>query len=161
MDGVNITNTGLRRGRRPTRSCSARWARGVTTDFIKETQVKTAGFEAEYGQATGGVVNVVTKSGSNEFHGSVFGYFRPAGLESDWQAAADRRTARSTRPARENTDFGVTLGGPLMKDKLFFFGAFNPQYQTRTLIGARTSFPLAQPGRGRPQAAGSCPTPAS
>ena len=42
---------------------------GVTTDFIKETQVKTGGFEAEYGQATGGVVNVVTKSGENAFHG--------------------------------------------------------------------------------------------
>ena len=54
---------------------------GVTTDFIKETQVKTAGFEAEYGQATGGVVNVVTKSGTNQFSGSVFGYFQPSGLE--------------------------------------------------------------------------------
>ena len=53
-------------------------------DFVKEIQVKTGGYEAEFGQSTGGVVNVITKSGSNEFRGSVFGYARPSKLEGDW-----------------------------------------------------------------------------
>src|SRR5207253_1144471 len=58
---------------------------GVTTDFIKETQVKTAGFEAEYGQSTGGVVSVVTQSGTNNFHGSVYGFLRPQQFEGGYK----------------------------------------------------------------------------
>ena len=78
---------------------------GVTTDFIKETQVKTAGFEAEYGQATGGVVNVVTKSGTNNFSGSLFGYARPGALEGEWEELDSpngtvRRSSSPTRPSR-------------------------------------------------------------
>src|SRR5262249_50529173 len=53
-------------------------------DFVKEVQVKTGGYEAEFGQATGGVVNVVTKSGSNDLRGSVFGYARPTKTEGNW-----------------------------------------------------------------------------
>jgi hypothetical protein len=84
VDGVNITNTGY--GALGSYSIVfGSLGNGVTTDFIKETQVKTAGFEAEYGQATGGVVNVVTNSGTNTFHGSVYGFIRPDALESDFQ----------------------------------------------------------------------------
>lgn len=84
VDGVNITNTGY--GAVGSYSIVfGSLGSGVTTDFIKETQVKTAGFEAEYGQATGGVVNVVTQSGTNSFHGSVFGYMRPDALSSSWK----------------------------------------------------------------------------
>ena len=57
-------------------------------------QVKTGGYEAEFGQATGGVVNVVTKSGTNDFRGSVFGYTQPAALEGGLQAVSSRRTDR-------------------------------------------------------------------
>jgi hypothetical protein len=80
VDGVNITDSGFG-AIGAYNSTYGSLGSGVTTDFIKETQVKTGGFEAEYGQATGGVVNVVTKSGENAFHGSVFGYMRPYGLE--------------------------------------------------------------------------------
>ena len=52
---------------------------GTPFDFMKEVQVKTGGYEAEYGQATGGVVNVVTKSGTNSLRGTAFGYVRPTG----------------------------------------------------------------------------------
>src|SRR5438034_11806680 len=54
-------------------------------DFVKEIQVKTGGYEAEFGQSTGGVVNVVTKSGSNDFRGSVFTYARPDKTEGTWK----------------------------------------------------------------------------
>jgi hypothetical protein len=130
VDGVNITNTGY--GAVGSYSIVfGSLGSGVTTDFIKETQVKTAGFEAEYGQSTGGVINVVTQSGTNSFHGSLFGYFRPDSLESDWeQLVTPHGTVNTT--ATQNSDFGLTLGGPLMKDKIFFFGAFNPQFQNRT-----------------------------
>ena len=133
VDGVNITNSGY--GAVGSYSIVfGSLGAGVTTDFIQETQVKTAGFEAEYGQATGGVVNVVTKAGSNDLHGSVYGFFSEAALESDWRQLQTVNGSVNTT-GRTNRDFGATLGGPLMKDRLFFFGAFNPQYQTRTIIG--------------------------
>ena len=69
------TRATARSGR--TRSCSDRSATRTPFDFVKEVQVKTGGYEAEFGQSTGGVVNVVTKSGSNDLRGSLFGYARP------------------------------------------------------------------------------------
>jgi hypothetical protein len=132
VDGVNISNQGFG-GVGVYSIVFGSLGTGVTTDFIKETQVKTAGFEAEYGQATGGVVNVVTKSGTNDFHGSLFGYFAPAGLEATRnQDSSPNGTVNDT--GANNYDFGVTIGAPVVKDKLFFFGAFNPQYQTLTRI---------------------------
>ncbi|MBI3932937.1 MAG: TonB-dependent receptor [Acidobacteria bacterium] len=143
VDGVNITNTGY--GAIGSYSIVfGSLGTGVTTDFIKETQVKTAGFEAEYGQATGGVVNVVTQSGGNDFHGSVFGYFRPEALEGDWEQLQTENGSVNTT-ATETSDFGITLSGPIMKNKLFFFGAFNPQFQRRTRI-APEGFPLESLG---------------
>jgi hypothetical protein len=151
VDGVNITNTGY--GAVGSYSIVfGSLGAGVTTDFIKETQVKTAGFEAEYGQSTGGVVNVVTQSGTNALHGSLYGFLRPKQFEGDWRQL---ETARGTvnQTATNNSDLGVTLGGPLMKDKLFFFGAFNPQFQRSTFIAPQNknaagnfSFPLAALG---------------
>src|SRR5438105_1997343 len=73
------------------RSCSINLGSlgsGVTVDFIQEVQVKTAGYEAQYGSATGGVVNVVTKSGSNDVRGSGFLYAQP-----EFGQASFRRTS--------------------------------------------------------------------
>lgn len=139
VDGVNITNAGF--GGVGTYSIVfGSLGTGVTTDFIQETQVKTAGFEAEYGQATGGVVNIVTRSGSNALRGSVFGYFSPPQLEAGYkQLQTPNGTVNTT--GRREADFGFTLGGPAVRDRLFFFAAFNPQFQRRTLI-APEGFPL-------------------
>jgi len=137
VDGVNITDTGFG-AIGAYNSTFGSLGSGVTTDFIKETQVKTGGFEAEYGQATGGVVNVVTKGGGNEFHGSVFGFFRPDAMESSWkQFQAANGIVNTT--GRQDGDVGVSLGGPLAKDKLFFFGTFNPQFQNRKFIAPDAS----------------------
>ena len=62
---------------------------GVTFDFIQEVQVKTAGYEAQYGQATGGVVSVVTKTGTNQLRGTVFGYTQPAGVQGSFTPVSD------------------------------------------------------------------------
>jgi Carboxypeptidase regulatory-like domain/TonB-dependent Receptor Plug Domain len=143
VDGVNIANVGY--GGIGSYSIEFNsLGSGVTTDFVKETQVKTAGFEAEYGQATGGVVNVVTKSGSNLFKGSAFTYFQSAALEAGWkQLSTPNGTVNSA--GTENIDYGVGMGGPILRDRLFFYGTFNPQFQTRTLT-APSDFPLASLG---------------
>ena len=99
-------------------------------------------------------MNVVTKSGSNQFSGAVFGYFRPDALEGDWDQP-DHAQGTVNTTARNEYDFGVSLGGPLVKDKAFFFATFNPQFQRRTFVappegtsvtGARVVFPYAAAG---------------
>jgi hypothetical protein len=140
VDGVNITDEGY--GGVGVYSISyGSLGSGVTQDFIKETQVKTGGFEAEYGMATGGVVNVVTQSGTNAFHGAVFGYLRPDKFESSFKQLSTP-LGNANYVGTQATDFGVSLGGPLIKDKLFAFGVFNPQF-TRETYRATANLPLA------------------
>jgi hypothetical protein len=143
IDGVNITNTGY--GALGSYSIyHGSLGNGVTTDFIAETQVKTAGFEAEYGQATGGVMNVITKSGSNDFHGSVYGFFRPEAFESDFRQLQTENGTVNDR-GTQSYDFGASIGAPIVKERLFFFGAVNPQFDDRKLI-APAGFPLERLG---------------
>jgi len=143
VDGVNITNAGYG-GVGSYSIIFGSLGSGVTTDFIKETQVKTAGFEAEYGQSTGGVVNVVTQSGTNSFRGNIFGYTRPGGTESTYKQL-DTPNGTVNTVSRNEYDFGLSVGGPLLKDKVFFYGTFNPQYQNRTFT-APTGFALSSLG---------------
>lgn len=143
IDGVNITDVGFG-GFGAYNSVYGSLGAGVTSDFIKETEVKTAGFEAEYGQTTGGVVNVITKSGTNAFSGSIFGYTRPSSLEASWdQLTTPNGTVNTT--GTDNHDVGVSLGGRIVADRLFFFGTYNPQWQTRTFI-APEGFPYRSVG---------------
>jgi outer membrane receptor protein involved in Fe transport len=147
VDGVDITNPGY--GALGSYSIVfGSLGTGVTYDFIQEVQVKTAGFEAEYGQATGGVVNVVTKSGSNNLRGTAFTYWRPEALEGDY---AQVETINATRPEAVNftgsqvSDAGIEIGGPVLTDRLFFFGAIDPQWERTSLI-APEGFPLRDLG---------------
>ncbi len=140
IDGVNVSNTGFGAMGSYSRQYGS-LGTGVTSDFIKETQVKTGGFEAEYGQATGGVVNVVTQSGTNAFHGSVFGYWRAHWAESDWKQLQTENGTVNTQSS-DALDYGASMGGPLVKDRLFFFGTFNPTYD-RLTRAAPPGFPLA------------------
>jgi len=96
-------------------------------DFVQEVDVKTGGYQAEYGRATGGIVNVVTKSGGNEFHGSVFVNWSP--FEATRRQTGQLGEAiRIQRSQRYNLDFGAELGGPIIKDKLWFYAGFAPQF---------------------------------
>lgn len=139
VDGVNITNAGY--GALGSYSIVfGSLGNGVPFDFIKETQVKTGGYEAEFGQSTGGVVNVVTKSGTNTLRGSVFGYFRPEGLESAYkQVTTVNGTVNITNT--RSTDTGIETGGPIVSNRLFFFAAVDPQW-LRTKYIAPEGFPL-------------------
>ncbi|MEZ4365901.1 MAG: TonB-dependent receptor [Kofleriaceae bacterium] len=100
----------------------------VINDFLEEIEVITGGYGAEFGRATGGVVQAVTKSGSNEFKGSVFGYFRNDAMIGD----VERSPIQVASIDFENnidydTDFGFDLGGPIIKDRLWFYVGFGPQ----------------------------------
>ncbi len=90
----------------------------VGVDFIEEVSIKTANFSAEYGRNSGAAVNIVTRSGANELHGSVFEYHRNEGLDANNYFNNSRNVPRSDL---KYNDFGGALGGPVIKDKLFFF----------------------------------------
>ncbi|HNG91254.1 MAG TPA: TonB-dependent receptor [Acidobacteriota bacterium] len=135
VDGVEVTE--ITQGR-------LRSSKNTPLDFVKEVQVKSAGYEAEYGGATGGVVNVVTKSGTNEFHGE--GRFE---YTSDSFRAEDNPTQRlnpldprqqtveyfANPRGKDNTRLinpNFTIGGPVIKDRLWFFLGYAPQYEVQT-----------------------------
>src|SRR4029077_897851 len=88
-------------------------------DAIAEFQVQTAMYPAEFGRASGGQVNVVTKSGGNAFHGSAFEFLRNNALD-----ARPFNLPTPTLPEYRRNQFGATLGGPAMKSKLFWFVAY-------------------------------------
>lgn len=88
----------------------------ITLEAVKEFQIVASGANAEFGRTAGGVVNVITKSGTNDFHGSAFEYFRTEALTA---AASDGTPLTGFR----RNQFGGSFGGPLIKNKLFFFAA--------------------------------------
>jgi hypothetical protein len=130
IDGVDVSN--VRRG-------SLDSASSIPFEFIKEIQVKSAGFEAEFGGATGGVVNVVTRSGGNDFHGEVALMFTGAALNSSPRGFFQRNPTDVTKAEffkpkeDEYQSFfpGVTLSGPIIKERLNFFTSYFPEF-TRT-----------------------------
>src|SRR6266478_6543916 len=88
----------------------------ITLEAVKEFQIIASGANAEYGRTAGGVVNVVTKSGTNELHGSLFEFFRTEALTA---ATSDGKPLDNFN----RNQFGGGIGGPIRKDKLFFFAA--------------------------------------
>jgi hypothetical protein len=93
----------------------------VSLDAIEEFRVETSTFAPEYGRTPGAQISVVTKSGTNAFHGTAFEYVRNDKLDAnDWFANAKGLA----RPELRQNDFGGVLGGPIQKDKLFFFGSY-------------------------------------
>lgn len=101
----------------------------LSVEFVKEVNVITSGYLPEYGRSTGGILNVVTKSGSNEFHGSVFANMAPGFLQT---AGTEVQQAGSVVSARGRTwnlgDFGAELGGPILQDKLWFYVGVAPSF---------------------------------
>lgn len=89
----------------------------VTPEAVAQTQTLSNGYSAEFGRAAGGQVNVLLKSGTNQFHGSALGQWRPTPLQAI-------PTLVTVQPDRSWNDEAFTLGGPIVKDRLFFFGQF-------------------------------------
>ncbi len=86
-------------------------------DAIQEFNLQSSNFSAEYGNAAGGVVNIVTKSGTNEIHGTAFEFLRDGALNA-------RNFFAPVHDTLKRHQFGGSVGGPIVKDKLFFFGTF-------------------------------------
>jgi outer membrane receptor protein involved in Fe transport len=93
-------------------------------EFVQEVEIKTGAYGPEYGRSTGGIFNVITKSGGNQFHGDIFGYGTTKGLVRD---VKNFPFTGSAATGFSEADIGGDIGGPIVKDKLWFFGAFNPQ----------------------------------
>ncbi|MEZ5467700.1 MAG: carboxypeptidase regulatory-like domain-containing protein [Lysobacterales bacterium] len=125
IDGVNTSDAfGLESNSLPTPK------QPISMDVIDAINVSVANYDVTIGGATGAVINAVTKSGTNEFHGSVYGTYR----ENDWSG----KNQNDVRPDIFDTDetYGGTFGGPLIEDKLFFFA----NYEKSTFSGVGTNF---------------------
>ncbi|HEX2711482.1 MAG TPA: TonB-dependent receptor, partial [Candidatus Acidoferrales bacterium] len=135
VNGVNITNAGY--GALGTYSnIYGSLGSGVQFDFVKEVQVKTSGYEANYGQALGGVVNVITKSGGNTYHGGAYFYGSPDLFEARRRQSDDVRFNKGTILAGSSAyDVGGELGGYLIRDRLFWFGAYDHLWNRDRLRG--------------------------
>ncbi len=121
IDGINTTNVikGIQ-------------GKDINNEFIQEVEVKTSGYQAEYGRNTGGVVNVITKSGGNEFHGGIFGYYNDLSLAAGQKQVttppfSEVGNSQTTTVATKNTrsEGGMDLGGYAWKDRVWFFAAYD------------------------------------
>ncbi len=130
VDGVDFTQPffgGIRGGER------SNAAPTLPQESVREFQVVAAGYSAEFGRSSGGIINVVTKSGTNEFRGSAFYVIRPEQLaraNSFAKALADQRLdalGLEATLAPTQQQFGGSVGGPIFKDKLFYFASYEQQ----------------------------------
>ena len=109
----------------------------MVTDFVEEVQVKSSGYTAEYGGSTGGVINVLSKSGSNQWRGDALLYYESDALDSDSRPTLrlkptnDRESEYVTYPKDEynRLEPGFSLGGPIVRDKVWFFAGYIPQFR--------------------------------
>ncbi len=125
IDGADNNNTFF--GQALGRTGSGRAPYQFSQDAVKEFQVNRNAYSAEYGRAGGAVINVVTKSGTNEFHGTAFEFFRDKGLNTNDYINVINGRAKSNYHYNQ---FGASLGGPILKDQLFFFANYDGQRNT-------------------------------
>ncbi len=129
IDGIETTNL-----------VSGTSGKRLISDFVEEVQVKSSGYTAEFGGATGGVINAMTKSGTNEMHGSGIFNYQSSSLAGSPTPTLRRNLVNDniaeyiTYPKDEEsrTEPGFTLGGPLVRDRAWFFGAYLPVMETIT-----------------------------
>jgi hypothetical protein len=153
VDGADDNNTFF--GQTTGRTGSGRAPYQFSQDAVQEFQVNSNGYSAELGRAGGAVINVVTKSGTNAFHGSAFEYYRDRGIAANDPVVklnhALNPALSDRKPAYHFHQFGGGLGGPIVKNRAFFFfdydGQRNTQLNTVTLnlptIAAPTTFQAA------------------
>jgi outer membrane receptor protein involved in Fe transport len=127
IDGADNNNTFF--GQTLGRTGSGRAPYQFSQDAVQEFQVNRNAYSAEYGRAGGAVINVVTKSGTNEFHGSAFEFYRDKSLNANSWVNKTAAPARARSPFRVN-QFGGSLGGPILKDRAFFFLSYDAQRRT-------------------------------
>jgi hypothetical protein len=142
IDGIETTN--LQNGTS---------GKNVIVDFIEEVQVKSSGYTAEFGGATGGVINAVTKSGTNDFHGSLIYNFEGSSLEGARRPTLRTNLTNSNaaeyvsypKDDRTRHEPGFAIGGPIARNRMWFFGAYQPALTTneRTVTTESAANPAA------------------
>ncbi|MBC7899789.1 MAG: carboxypeptidase regulatory-like domain-containing protein [Saprospiraceae bacterium] len=134
VDGADFTDNSINAARST-----------VSQEAVQEYQVTTNSYLPEFGRATGGIVNVVTKSGTNEFTGNVFGFIRDKSIQARNAFAPVIDGDPEKRPPYTRVQYGATFGGPIIKEKTFFFGSFEQRrrqesgFFTSDIIGPQTA----------------------
>src|SRR5262245_60836207 len=135
IDGVDNNDTSSN-GVRPT----------ISQEAVSEFQINRSGYNAEFGRATGGVINIASKSGENQFHGNVYNYFRNERLDARNAFA----TSQSQDPPFKRNQPGFTFGGPIRKDRVFFFTAYESLFRRESAFTTILSDPsILQPTAGQ------------
>lgn len=116
IDGVDVS--GIRRGGEE---------KVIPEQFLQQVEVKTADYQAEFGRALGGVINAITPSGGNTYHGEAFGYFD----NQSFEATAKPGVIGGNFAGFGDQDYGASLGGFIVKDRLWFFGVYDRTDTTR------------------------------
>jgi hypothetical protein len=130
IDGMNVTDVGFGLA-----------SLSLPMEFVQEMEVISGGYGAEYGRSSGGVVNVITKSGGNELHGSVFGYLAPGALAGSTRFLPNENNSIVfQRNLGYRADFGAEVGGPLIPDTLWFHAGFSPSLQSQDADRVITRF---------------------
>jgi hypothetical protein len=110
----------------------------ISQDAVQEFQVVSTDYSAQYGRAMGGVVNTVTKSGSNDFHGTGFYYFRSTGFDA-------RDPFATFNPSERRVEGGATVGGKIIKDKLFYLINFDLTQRNFPLVDSYVAAGVVNP----------------
>ena len=112
VDGADFTDNSINAARST-----------VSQEAVQEYQVTTNSYLPEFGRATGGIVNVVTKSGTNEFHGNLFGFIRDKSIQARNAFAPIIDGDPDKKPPYTRVQYGATLGGPIIRERTFFFAS--------------------------------------
>jgi Outer membrane receptor for ferrienterochelin and colicins len=148
IDGQEVTNF---------RTGTLNENNNIPTQLVQEIQVKSSGFGAEFGGATGGVVSVVTKGGSNDWHGEFGVGFDTPNLDGNQRPSLQRFSSGTGTAFVQSTEYvnppksagtnvfpTANLGGPVIKNKLYFYGSYSPQiFDTITTTNFYTNAPAA------------------
>jgi hypothetical protein len=153
LDGVDINDqqTGGRAGGGSIEQTSALRS---TTESIQEFRITTLGANANQGRSSGAQVSLITKSGTNDFRGAAYYFYRPTGGSAN---SFFNNAAGVSRPSLARSIYGGAIGGPIKKDKLFFFYSFEGQFQKEDAQVERT-VPLAHLGNGEIRFSGTGPS---
>ena len=134
VDGADFTDNSINAARST-----------VSQEAVQEFQVTTNSYMPEFGRATGGIVNVVTKRGTNNLNGNVFGFIRHKSIQSRNAFAPLIDNTPGKKPPYTRAQYGFTVGGPINKEKTFFFGSFEQRrrqesgFFTGDIVGGATS----------------------
>ena len=134
VDGADFTDNSINAARST-----------VSQEAVQEYQITTNSYNAEFGRATGGIVNVVTKSGTNQFRGNVFGFIRDKSIQARNAFAPLIDNDPKKKPPYTRVQYGFTFGGPIIKERTFYFGSFEQRrrqesgFFTSDIIGQQTA----------------------